>query len=39
MYTDELKKVHICKERKMSEEIPLNTEEGQQLRGQAGQLN
>ena len=39
MYIDELKEVQICKEKKMFKESPLNTEEDQQLRGLAGQLN
>ena len=38
MYIYELKEVNDCKERKMSNEAPLNTEVARQLRGQAGQL-
>ena len=39
MYIDELKEVQICKERKMSKESSLNTEEVWQLSNQTGQLN
>lgn len=39
MSIDELKEVQICKDRNMSKEILLNTEEAQQLRGLAGLLN
>ena len=39
MYTDKLKEVDITKERRMSKESPLTTEEAQHLRGLAGQLN
>ena len=39
MYIDELKEVQICKERKMSKESSLHTEEARQLRGLARQLN
>ena len=38
MYIYELKEVNNCKERKMSNEAPLNTEVARQVRGQAGQL-
>ena len=38
MYIYELKEVNNCKERKMSNEAPLNTEVARQIRGQAGQL-
>ena len=38
-YTDKLKEVDISRERRMSKESPLTTEEARQLRGLAGQLN
>ena len=37
MYTDKLKEVDITKERRMSKESPLTTEEARHLRGLAGQ--
>ena len=39
MYTDELKEADVSRERRMSKESPLTTEEARQLRGLAGQLN
>ena len=40
MYTDKLKEVNITRERRMSKESPLTTEEAwQQLKGLAGQSN
>ena len=39
MYTDKLKEVVFSRERRMSKESPLTTEEARQLRGLAGQLN
>ena len=39
MYTDELKEADVSRERRMSKESPLTTEEARQLRGLPGQLN
>ena len=39
MHIEELKEAQICKEKKMSKEGQLNTEEARQLWSQEGQLN